>query len=63
MNIEIDTIQYFGHMPVFRMSVAGVFRNDAMLRQVSGAVRISREGKKDVMESKSEGNYVNIYLI
>ena len=35
-----------GHVPGFCMSVTGQFRNDAMLRQISEAVRINREGKK-----------------
>ena len=42
------------------MSVTGQFRNDAMLRQVSEAVRINREGKKNVMNNKSEWNYVHV---
>ena len=33
---------------------------DAMLRQISEAVRINREGKKNVMNSKSKWNYVNV---
>ena len=49
-----------GHMPGFRMSVTGQFRNDAMLRQISEAVKINREGKKNVMNDKCEWKYVHV---
>ena len=49
-----------GHVPGFHMSVSGQFRNDAMLRQISEAVRINREGKKNVMNDKCEWNYVHV---
>ena len=49
-----------GHIPAIYMSVTGKFRNDAVLRQVYEAVRINREGKKNVMNSKSEWNYVPV---
>ena len=42
------------------MSVTGQFRNDATLQQISEAVRINREGKKNVMNDKSECNYVHV---
>ena len=41
------------------MSVTGQFKDDAMLRQVSEAVMINKEGKENVMNSKNEWNYIN----
>ena len=36
-----------GNMPVFRMSVTRQFNNNEMLQQISEALRIKREGKKN----------------
>ena len=42
------------------MSVTGQFKNDAMLWQVSEEVKINREEKRNVMNSKNEWNYINL---
>ena len=44
---------HHGHVPV-------QFRNDAMLGQISEAVRINREGKKNAMNDKRKWNYVHV---
>ena len=49
-----------GCIPQFCMSVTGQFKNDAMLRQVSEAVKINREGKRNCVNSKNEWNYMNL---
>ena len=42
----------------FKMSVTGVYGNDAMLRQVAESVRINRVAKGSLMNTKKEWNYV-----
>ena len=42
------------------MSVMGQFKGDALLRQVSEAVMINKEGKENVMNSKNKWNYINL---
>ena len=51
------------HIPNFCMSFTGQFRNDAMLRQISEAVRINREDKSNVMSTKNEWNYVTVLQV
>ena len=41
----------------FKMSVTGVYGNDAMLRQVAERVRINRMGKGSLINTKNEWNY------
>ena len=60
INTLITTNKSDRHVQVFCMSVTGKFRNDAMLRQISEAVRINREGKKNVINSKSKWNCINV---
>ena len=42
------------------MSVKGKFKDDAMLRQISEAVMINKEGKENIMNSKNEWKYINL---
>ena len=49
-----------GSIPQFYISVKGQFKDDAMLRQVSKAVMINKEGKENVMNSKNEWNCINL---
>ena len=49
-----------GSIPQFCMSVKGQFKDDAMLRQISEAVMINKEGKENIMNSKNEWNYINL---
>ena len=49
-----------GSIPQFCISVKGQFKDDAMLRQVSKAVMINKEGKENVMNSKNEWNCINL---
>ena len=42
----------------FKMSVTGVYGNDAMLRQVAESVRINRVAKGSLINTKKEWNYV-----
>ena len=42
------------------MSVTGHVNNDAMLRQTSEAVKINREDKNNVINTKNECNYVRV---
>ena len=44
----------------FKMSVTGVYGNDAMLRQVAESVRINRVGKGSLINTKKEWNYVKL---
>jgi len=43
----------------FKMSVTGVYGNDAMLRQISESVRINRVAKGSLINTK-EWNYVKL---
>ena len=52
--------KHSGSIPQFCMSVRRQFKDDAMLRQVSEAVMINKEGKENVMNSKNEWNYINL---
>ena len=46
-------------MPVdFRMSVTGYYKNDAMLRQISEAVRIEETKEAELINTKEEWHYV-----
>ena len=42
------------------MNVTGAFHNDAMLRQITEAVMISKVTETDLINSKSEWNYAHI---
>ena len=42
----------------FKMSVTGVYGNDAMLRQIAESVRINRVEKGSLINTKKEWNYV-----
>ena len=44
----------------FKMSVTGVYGNDAMLRQVADSVRINRVVKGSLINTKEEWNYVKL---
>ena len=44
----------------FKMSVTGVYGNDAMLRQVADSVRINRVAKGSLINTKKEWNYVKL---
>ena len=48
-----------GDIVDFRMDVTGHYRNDAMLRQISEAVRIHRSDDNEMINNKTEWNYVS----
>lgn len=47
-----------GTVPVYRCDVTEHFRNDALLRQVSEAVKINKE--QHIINTKNEWNFINI---
>jgi len=49
-----------GNVPDFVMNVLGTFRDDAMLRQVTESVLISKIEERMLINSKTEWNYVCI---
>ena len=49
-----------GIIPDFRMSITGYYRHDAMLRQISEAVRIGGVAREELINNKTEWNYVNL---
>ena len=49
-----------GNIPDFVMNVTGTFHNDAMLRQITESVLISKTKEDNLVNSKSEWNYVRI---
>ena len=48
-----------GEIPDFRMDITGHYRNDAMLRQISEAVRIHNSNDNELINNKTEWNYVS----
>ena len=44
----------------FKMSVTGVYGNDAMLRQIAESVRINRVAKGSLINTKKEWNYIKL---
>ena len=48
-----------GQIQDFRMSVSGMYRNDAMLRQISEAVRIDSTAPEALINNKTEWNYLS----
>lgn len=49
-----------GNVPDFVMNVTGTFQNDAMLRQITESVLINKVQEGQLINSKSEWNYVRI---
>ena len=49
-----------GKITDFSMSVTGMYKDDAMLRQIAEAVRINGSTATALMNNKTEWNYVNI---
>ena len=49
-----------GEIPDFKMNITGNYRNDAMLRQISEAVRINGTARESLINNKSEWNYVGL---
>ena len=47
-----------GNMVDFRMGVTGQYRNDAMMRQIAEAVRINGSDDGELINNKSEWNYL-----
>ena len=47
-------------VPNFTMNVTGVFGDDAMLRQITEAVLISKTQSSKLINNKNERNYVSI---
>ena len=47
-------------VPDFVMNVTGIFHDDAMLRQITEAVLISKVQRGELMNYKSELNYASI---
>ena len=43
----------------FRMDVTGYYRNDAMLRQITEAVRISETPQDELVNNKKEWNFIS----
>ena len=52
--------QHEGEVQTFLMSVTGTFRNDAMLRQVTEAVKINNMEPNERMNDKAEWNMTRI---
>ena len=48
-----------GEIQDFKMNITGSYRNDAMLRQISEAVRINDTPREQLINSRTEWNYVN----
>ena len=48
-----------GNIVGFRMGVTGHYRNDAMMRQISEAVRINRTDAAELINNKTEWNFVS----
>ena len=49
-----------GTVPDFVMNVTGTFRDDAMLRQITESVIMNNVKDSELLNSKSEWNYVRI---
>ena len=47
-----------GVAQLFNMDVTGVFRNDAMLREITESVRISHVKEDELIITKAEWNYL-----
>ena len=48
-----------GEIQDFKMNITGNYRNDAMLRQISEAVRINDTPREQLINNRTEWNYVN----
>ena len=55
-----STEKHGGQVPEFKMSVTGTYSNDAMLRQISEAVRIRTTSINQLVNSKDEWNYLHL---
>ena len=49
-----------GDIPSFVMDVTGIFRDDAMLRQITEAVLIGKVKHNELINTKNEWNYVKV---
>ena len=49
-----------GNIPGFTMNVTGVFQGDAMLRQISESIQISKVQQDQLINTKSEWSYFRI---
>ena len=49
-----------GDIPSFVMNVTGIFRDDAMLRQITEAVLIGKVKHNELINTKNEWNYVKV---
>lgn len=49
-----------GIIPNFTCNVTGLFQGDPMLRQISESVRINREEASNLMNTKTEWNFLNL---
>ena len=49
-----------GEMQDFRMNVTGVFRDDAMLRQITEAVQIDNVNPLELMKTRAEWNMTRV---
>ena len=55
-----STEKHNGHTPEFQLNVTGVFRNDAMLRQITEAVKIRTTSSAKLANSRDEWNYLHL---
>ena len=55
-----STEKHNGHTPEFQLNVTGVFRNDAMLRQITEAVKIRTTSSAQLANSRDEWNYLHL---
>ena len=49
-----------GNMPGFKMNVTGVYRNDALMRQITESVRMNKVPPGKLINNKSEWNHINM---
>ena len=54
------TEKHNGQTPEFQLNVTGIFRNDAMLRQITEAVKIRTTSPTQLANSRDEWNYLHL---
>ena len=50
--------RHSGEIQDFQMDITGIYKNDAMLRQISEAVRINNTPQEQLINNRTEWNYV-----
>ena len=49
-----------GRVPDFKMNITGIYRNDAMPRQIAEAIRIRRAPPGQLVNNRDEWNYLQL---